>query len=202
MPTCARVAGLCAFLCLSICNTADCQEIVSAEPLTKSEIIATLPVLAFRKIPVDKVIELKTPLDDWRMDEKVVAGLVVSTDEKRLSPDYASVILKQSYEEKSAIVLSEQPQFSSQGDIARKSKLNELIEPDDDVAGRVTSNDGVAGRIISVVPRTGTKPLQIDPEAIKYIMAINKGIKHKYVGDSSPIRNLPAWTYQLLRLFC
>ena len=169
MPTSAHVACLCAFLCLLICNTADCQEIVSAEPLTKSEIIATLPVLAFRKVPIDKVIEFNASLDDWRMDEKVVVGSELPTP--------ISAGIKQFYDEKSEFILSKQSQFSLQNDEERKSRLNELIEPD----------KNLSDSIMSVVPAAGKNPVQFDPEGIKYIFAMNRNIKEKHIDSPSKL---------------
>jgi hypothetical protein len=171
MAPSARVVCLCAFLCLSICNAADCQEIASAEPLTKSEIFATLPVLAFKKIPIDKVIESNASLDDWKIDENVYIGSIISARQTPISAD-----LKQIYNRKSELILSQQSQFSSQDDKDRKYQLNKFVESD------------VGTADIAVVPLTGNNQknrVQVDLEATKYMLAMNNSMKYQYIGSST-----------------
>ena len=52
-----------------LCNAAFCQEVVTDKPLDKSEVLATLPVLALRKLPVEQVIApLDSQSNEWVLD--------------------------------------------------------------------------------------------------------------------------------------
>src|ERR1700691_2543006 len=71
--------------------------------------------ISFKKIPIDKVIESNASLDDWKIDENVYIGSIISARQTPISAD-----LKQIYNRKSELILSQQSQFSSQDDKDRK----------------------------------------------------------------------------------
>jgi hypothetical protein len=191
MTTSVRVASIVAFLCPLICSRADCQEIVSAEPLTKSEILATLPVLAFRQIPVNKVISEITQGSGWGIEPDAVIGSAFSSEpnqkkiwdnlvsNKTSDPKALDLLKRQSekavgvwqetYAKKAAPFLSEQIGFSFSSDNDRKSRLNELLE---------TDSGDAANKTIPIFTFAGKRLEQVDAEAVGYIMAINKDYQH------------------------
>ena len=57
-----------------IYNSAWSQEVVSDEPLARSELLAALPVFAVRKVPVDEVITERDTPGIWSIDPSVVSA--------------------------------------------------------------------------------------------------------------------------------
>jgi hypothetical protein len=82
---------------LLTCHAALCQELVINEPLTKSQLIASLPVLALRKLPVEQVI---APTNDtkhgWVVSVSAAVGSALSskptTGEEWLSSDNGALV--------------------------------------------------------------------------------------------------------------
>ena len=208
MSTFTHVAWTSTVFCLLSANTAYCQEVVSAEPLSKKEIVATLPVLAVRKVPIDMVIMgVKSPSEFWNMDPTVVVGSAFSSQPKQKkqwdelnskmssgdrsaqlswmkenSSGVAKAIVEwvDTYDNKAGLILAAKQDFSYQDDKIRKSKLNAILD---------TDNSGA--KTISVFSFKGKKqPEQIDPEAIGYILAMNKrmnnGVNNSAI-DISPL---------------
>jgi hypothetical protein len=75
------------FVSLLVCKTAACQEFVSDEPLRQDQILATLPVLGLRKLPVDKAITAGSAENGgWIFNPTTVIGSALSTDIKYTKP--------------------------------------------------------------------------------------------------------------------
>ena len=182
---------------LLICKTATSQELVSDEPLTQDQLMATLPVLGLRKLPADKVITARNAeKNEWIFNPTTAVGSALSTDTKYTSslnnyynyvpsPDAAFAWLKSSktpqakavgeamssweadYLNKTDQILSDREQFVSNSDAKRKAMLNEIL---------VMNESGP--RSDKAFPQPGGKYAEYaDPDAVGYILAANRALK-------------------------
>ena len=75
-----RAAWIAPIVLQFFCGAVFCQEVVTNEPLEKSEVIATLPLFALRQLPVDQVI---IPAGDqknkWVISASAAVGSALSS---------------------------------------------------------------------------------------------------------------------------
>jgi hypothetical protein len=187
------------------CGAAICQEVVTNEPLTKSEVIATLPLFALRKLPVDQVIVPAADLkNQWAMSASAAVGSALSSKpsskaewegaknpygdsnpsrDEWLSPKYSALVKEvdlwqQEYTKKSIAFVNNQQVLDTQNDIGRKSLLSVFVPKAENVA--------VDNHLTAVIKKRG--PIGItyaDPDAIGYIFALNRVIKESKNGHTA-----------------
>ncbi len=77
-----RVSQAAALATVLLCPAAWCQEVVTQEPLTNKRLFAKLPVLALRKLDVDKVITAANPneTNTWMVSPSAAVASVLSSD--------------------------------------------------------------------------------------------------------------------------
>lgn len=75
-----RAAWIAAIVLQFFCGAAICQEVVTNEPLAKSEVIATLPLFALRQLPVDQVIiPAGDQKNEWVLSASAAVGSALSS---------------------------------------------------------------------------------------------------------------------------
>jgi hypothetical protein len=196
------------------CGAVFCQEVVTNEPLEKSETIATLPLFALRQLPVDQII---IPADnrksEWAMSTSAAVESALSNSSKAesdgmkttyrdladsnlsrdqwRSPKYSTIvkavdIWQQDYMKKS-LEFAKNPQLlDTQDDTGRKLRLEAFVPKAINV-----SVDNPPTAIINKrrVPDEAVDITYADPDAIGYIFALNKIIKENKNGSPSAAIN-------------
>jgi hypothetical protein len=197
---------------LLVCKSATCQEIVSNDPLSADQLIATLPVLGLRKFPADKVIAkgtsengewivnptaaVRSALSDARYREQLSPYDYVETLEPNAAFEYlktahdvhakavgnAMQLWEAGYLEKAGKITLNRKEFAAQSNLERKFELNKLLSKD------LVSKGG------KYYIHFGTDQfgLDYDPEVVGNIVAANKRIKDP--------ANTTAWSYSDLSL--
>ena len=78
-----RAAWIAPIVLQFFCGAVFCQEVVTNEPLEKSEVIATLPLFALRQLPVDQVI---IPAGDQKNKWVISASAAVGSGGRANNP--------------------------------------------------------------------------------------------------------------------
>jgi hypothetical protein len=78
-----RPTYLAALGILVLCDSSWCQEVVTNDPLTKKQLIATLPLLSLPKLPIDKVITATNDknTNTWMISVPAAISSVLASDQ-------------------------------------------------------------------------------------------------------------------------
>jgi hypothetical protein len=187
------------------CGAAVCQEVVTNEPLAKSEVIATLPLFALRQLPVDQVI---IPADDqkneWVLSASAAVGSALSSKKSskaelesfknfygelvNKNPSRDQWLSPENSAAKKAIDLWQQDYTKKSAEFAKNIRWPDTQGIQDDTLRKSLLN--------SFIPKAenGSKDYPpaamfnekggkigityTDPDAVGYILALNKIIKN------------------------
>ena len=187
-----RTVWIAPLISLLICGTANCETAGSKKPSNAEDFIATLPVVGFRRVPVDEVIkQAKEPSGGWIFDETAAAGAALSADPRYSKELDAYLVAMASQEpEASKIWLHSNSSVLPEAIVAWEEpyvkKANSILVSGNPKNGIEVSFDGIfKGKDLQVEHDTPFVAMRwkdnqrLDRDGIGFILGTNKTIKHR-----------------------